>query len=194
LRAAGACETVRQVSDWDIVLRGGRVIDPESGLDAIADVAIEGDRVAEIGPGLGPGRAEADVTGLVVTAGFIDLHSHVNTIAGLRLQVLDGVTTALEMEVGVQPVPAWYAAQKKLAQAPALHPVQQAMLDEQALQCGYCYNGMIVKASELLSKAPDPSEAQIRAAMNGHICRCGTYPRIIQAVQRASRAMAGAVR
>ena len=56
LRVAGACETVRQVSDWDIVLRGGRVIDPESGLDATADVAIAGDRVAEIGPGLGHTR------------------------------------------------------------------------------------------------------------------------------------------
>jgi aerobic-type carbon monoxide dehydrogenase small subunit (CoxS/CutS family) len=90
-------------------------------------------------------------------------------------------------------LPAWYAAQKKLAQPPALHPVQQAMIDEQALQCGYCYNGMIVKASELLSKTPQPSEAQIRTAMNGHICRCGTYPRIIQAVQRASRVMGGPV-
>jgi len=53
---------------------------------------------------------------------------------------------------------------------------------------------MIIKASELLSKTPQPSEAQIRTAMNGHICRCGTYPRIIQAVQRASRAMAGAAK
>ena len=98
------------MSDWDIVLRGGRVIDPESGLDATADVAIAGDRVAEIGPGLGPGRAEADVTGLVLTAGFIDLHSHVNTIAGLRLQALDGVTTALELEAGVCPVGVAYRA------------------------------------------------------------------------------------
>ena len=98
------------MSDWDIVLRGGRVIDPESGLDAIADVAIEGDRIAEIGPGLGPARAEADVTGQVVAAGFIDLHSHVNTIAGLRLQALDGVTTALELEAGVSPVGVAYRA------------------------------------------------------------------------------------
>ena len=98
------------MSDWDIVLRGGRVIDPESGLDAIADVAIAGDRVAEVGPGLGPARAEADVTGLVVTAGFVDLHSHVNTVAGLRLQALDGVTTALELEAGVSPVDTAYRA------------------------------------------------------------------------------------
>ena len=75
--------------------------------------------------------------------------------------------------------------------APALHPVQQAMLDEQAIQCGYCYNGMIVKASELLSKTPQPSDSQIRSAMNGHLCRCGTYPRILKAIERASLAMKG---
>jgi aerobic-type carbon monoxide dehydrogenase small subunit (CoxS/CutS family) len=86
-------------------------------------------------------------------------------------------------------LPEWYAAQKKLSAAPALHPVQQALIDEQAAQCGYCYNGMIVKASELLSKNPRPTDAQIRTAMNGHLCRCGTYPRIIKAIQRASKAM-----
>ncbi len=94
--------------DWDIVLRGGRVIDPESGLDAVRDVAVTAGRVAEIGTGLGPARAESDVAGLVVTAGFVDLHSHVNGIAGLRLQALDGVTTALELEAGVTPVQAAY--------------------------------------------------------------------------------------
>jgi aerobic-type carbon monoxide dehydrogenase small subunit (CoxS/CutS family) len=88
-------------------------------------------------------------------------------------------------------LPAWYAAQKRLAQTPALHPIQQALLDEQALQCGYCYNGMMIKASELLSKTPRPNDAQIRSAMNGHLCRCGTYPRIMRAIQRASRVIAG---
>jgi aerobic-type carbon monoxide dehydrogenase small subunit (CoxS/CutS family) len=88
-------------------------------------------------------------------------------------------------------LPAWYAAQKKLSVAPDLHPIQQALIDEQAVQCGYCYNGMIVKASELLSKNPLPTDAQIRTAMNGHLCRCGTYPRIIKAIQRASKVMAG---
>ena len=91
-------------------------------------------------------------------------------------------------------LPTWYASQKKLAKAPALHPVQQALIDEQAVQCGYCFNGMIVKASELLSKNPQPSEAQIRSAMNGHLCRCGTYPRVLKAIQRASRAMRGVSR
>src|SRR5260221_2037096 len=96
------------MNDWDIVLRGGRVIDPESGLDQVRDVAVAQGRVAEIGNGLRPARAECDVAGLVVTAGFVDVHSHVNDIAGLRLQALDGVTTALELEAGVTPVAAAY--------------------------------------------------------------------------------------
>ncbi len=86
-------------------------------------------------------------------------------------------------------LPAWYASQKKLNFPPPLHPVQQAMIEEQAVQCGYCFNGMIVKASDLLSKNASPGETEIRRAMNGHLCRCGTYPRIIKAIQRASRAM-----
>jgi aerobic-type carbon monoxide dehydrogenase small subunit (CoxS/CutS family) len=75
--------------------------------------------------------------------------------------------------------------------AGGLHPVQQAMIDEQAPQCGYCYNGMVIKAAELLAKTPDPTEAEIRTHMNGHICRCGTYPRIVKAVRRAAKSMAG---
>jgi aerobic-type carbon monoxide dehydrogenase small subunit (CoxS/CutS family) len=100
----------------------------------------------------------------------------VSAVAGKSITTLEGL-------------PAWYAAQKKLAKPPELHPVQQALIDEQALQCGYCYNGMIIKASELLSKAPQPSESQIKSAMNGHLCRCGTYPRVLKAIQRASVAM-----
>jgi Amidohydrolase family len=92
------------MSGPDVILRGGRVIDPESGLDEISDVAVAGRQVVEIGNALGPAPVELDVAGLVVTAGFIDLHSHVNGIAGLRLQALDGVTTALELEAGVTPV------------------------------------------------------------------------------------------
>src|SRR5436190_2542845 len=84
-------------------------------------------------------------------------------------------------------LPAWYARQHKLRKPLALTPVQQAFIDEQAIQCGYCYNGMTIKASELLSRTPQPSEAQIRSAMNGHLCRCGTYPRIIKAIQRAAQ-------
>lgn len=80
----------------------------------------------------------------------------------------------------------WFAKQQGLQSAPALHPVQQAFIDEQAMQCGYCYNGMTIKAAELLARNPRPSDAEIRTAMNGHLCRCGTYPRIQRAIQRAA--------
>jgi len=86
----------------------------------------------------------------------------------------------------------YYAKLARLKTAPALHPLQQAVIDEQAAQCGYCYNGMIVKGAELLSRTPQPTEAQIRTAMNGHLCRCGTYPRMLAAIQRAARTMAEA--
>ena len=91
-------------------------------------------------------------------------------------------------------LPAWYGQQRKLAAAPVLHPIQQAVIDEQALQCGYCYNGQMIKAAELLSKNSTPTDAEIRTAMNGHICRCGTYPRLMKAIKRAALAMAGGAR
>ena len=85
--------------------------------------------------------------------------------------------------------------QKGLAQAPALHPLQQAFIDEQAPQCGYCYNGMTDQgARSCWRRRRSPTEAQIRAHMNGHLCRCGTYPRIMKAIQLASTTMAGEVR
>src|SRR5579859_316408 len=86
-------------------------------------------------------------------------------------------------------LPALYAEQKKLTSVPELHPLQQAVIEEQATQCGYCLNGLVMKAAELLSKTPEPSEQQIRTAMNGHLCRCGTYPRFMRAIQRAAHRM-----
>ena len=86
-------------------------------------------------------------------------------------------------------LPMWYAMTRRLARAPELHPLQQAMLEEQSPQCGYCYNGMIVKAAELLSKNPKPDDAQIKTAMRGHLCRCGTYPTILRSIKRASELM-----
>jgi aerobic-type carbon monoxide dehydrogenase small subunit (CoxS/CutS family) len=88
-------------------------------------------------------------------------------------------------------LPAYYASRMKLKKTPELHPLQEALIAEQAVQCGYCYNGQIIKGAELLFKNPQPTEAQIRSAMNGHICRCGTYPRILAAIQRASKAIVG---
>ena len=87
-------------------------------------------------------------------------------------------------------LPAYYAARMKVTPAPELHPLQEAMIAEQAAQCGYCYNGQIIKGAELLFKTPQPTDAQIRTAMNGHLCRCFTYPRIMAAIQRAARDMA----
>ena len=78
-----------------------------------------------------------------------------------------------------------------LATRGALHPLQQAFIDVQALHCGYCYNGMTIKGSELLAQNPRPTEAEIRAHMNGHLCRCGTYPRVMQAIRLAGNVMAG---
>jgi isoquinoline 1-oxidoreductase alpha subunit len=69
-----------------------------------------------------------------------------------------------------------------------LHPVQEAWLQEKVPQCGYCQCGQIMAAVALLKKVPKPSEEQIEAAMSGNICRCGTYPRIVKAIRRASEA------
>jgi nicotinate dehydrogenase subunit A len=78
-----------------------------------------------------------------------------------------------------------------LEQHGTLHPLQQAFLDEGALQCGYCTPGMIMAGVGLLAKDRDPDHERIVAAMNGNICRCGTYTRIVAAIQRAARAMKG---
>jgi aerobic-type carbon monoxide dehydrogenase small subunit (CoxS/CutS family) len=74
-----------------------------------------------------------------------------------------------------------------LEQHGVLTPLQQAFLDEGAFQCGYCTSGMIMSATSLLRDTHNPTEEQIVEAMNGNVCRCGTYPRIVAAVQRAAR-------
>jgi aerobic-type carbon monoxide dehydrogenase small subunit (CoxS/CutS family) len=88
-------------------------------------------------------------------------------------------------------LPALYAQQKGLPQAPALHPLQEVFIDQQAMHCGYCYNGVTIKASELLAQNPRPTDSQIREHMNGHLCRCGTYARIMASIKIASSKMAG---
>ena len=67
-----------------------------------------------------------------------------------------------------------------------MHKIQQAFVDEQALQCGYCINGMVMTTKALLDKNPKPTETQIREALAGNLCRCGTHIRILRAVKRAS--------
>jgi aerobic-type carbon monoxide dehydrogenase small subunit (CoxS/CutS family) len=78
-----------------------------------------------------------------------------------------------------------------LAANGTLHPVQQAWLEEDVPQCGYCQSGQIMSAAALLAQTPDPSDAEIDAAMYGNLCRCGTYNRIRRAVHRAARGAAG---
>lgn len=70
-----------------------------------------------------------------------------------------------------------------------LHPVQQAFLDEGAFQCAYCTSGMIMAGVAFLKDHPDPTEAEITRGMNGNICRCGTHPRIVAAMRKASHAL-----
>ena len=69
------------------------------------------------------------------------------------------------------------------------HPVQQAFIEEQAVQCGYCINGMVMTSAALLAKNKNPTEAQIREALAGNLCRCGTHQRIVKAVQRAAKSL-----
>jgi nicotinate dehydrogenase subunit A len=71
------------------------------------------------------------------------------------------------------------------------HPLQKAFIDEQAAQCGYCANSMIMTAADLLRRTPKPQEADVRAALAGNLCRCGTHNRIIRAVLRAAGTLAG---
>lgn len=75
-----------------------------------------------------------------------------------------------------------------LAPEGSLHPVQQAFLEQEAFQCAYCTSGMIMSAAGLLRSNPHPSAAEIVRFMNGNICRCGTYPRIVAAIQQAAQA------
>jgi len=69
----------------------------------------------------------------------------------------------------------------------ALHPLQQAFIDEQAAQCGYCASGIMISAAALLAANPVPTDAEIRAALDRNLCRCGTHNRIVRAVQRAAQ-------
>jgi len=136
------------------------------------------DELALQGPRFGCGLGQCGSCSVLVNDAEVrSCQTALSAVAGKAVTTLEGL-------------PAWYAGKRKLTATPAFHPIQQALLDEQALQCGYCFNGMIVKAAELLSRNPQPSESQIRTAMNGHLCRCGTYPRVVRAIRRAATAMA----
>jgi isoquinoline 1-oxidoreductase alpha subunit len=93
----------------------------------------------------------------------------------------------------VEGLPASWANEKNLNSSEAattLHPVQQAWIDIQVPQCGYCQPGMMIQTVDLLSTNKNPSTDLIKSALNGHLCRCGTYSSVIKAVQQAAKAMA----
>ena len=118
----------------DVVLVGGRVLDPETSLDAVRAVGIRGGRIASVTTSIPTARDTVDVKGLVVAPGFIDLHSHGQDSINYRFLARDGVTTALELELGTYPVAPWYAKRegKSLINfgVSASHPgARRAMLD-----------------------------------------------------------------
>ena len=106
--------------------------------------------------------------------------TQVAAVAGQKITTLEGLPALWASQAGTS------------AAAPNLHPLQQAWIDVQVPHCGYCQNGMLIQAADLLSTTKNPSEDQIRTAMNGHLCRCGTYPRILTAIQQAAVVMAKA--
>jgi N-acyl-D-aspartate/D-glutamate deacylase len=104
-------------TEFDTVIAGGRVIDPESGLDAVRSVGIRGGTIAAISDADLSAEQVLDARGLVVTPGFIDLHCHTQSLPGDRIQAFDGVTTALELESGILPVARWYDEQARAGRA-----------------------------------------------------------------------------
>lgn len=94
-----------------MVIAGGRVVDPASGMDAVGDVAVMDGKIVAVGTSLGGAERTIDATGLVVAPGFIDLHAHGQSLPADRMQAFDGVTTTLDLEAGVLPVASWYKKQ-----------------------------------------------------------------------------------
>ncbi|MDE2784197.1 MAG: amidohydrolase family protein [Gemmatimonadota bacterium] len=110
--ARSAGQPVTQAGAFDLVISGGRVMDPETDLDAIRNVGVVDGRIAAVTEDVLEGAESIDASGLVVAPGFIDLHAHGQDPVSARLQAADGVTTALEMEIGVFPVAEWIATRE----------------------------------------------------------------------------------
>ena len=140
------------MAGFDVVVAGGRVIDPETGLDRVGDVGIGGGSIAAGSASPLPGRVRLDAAGLVVAPGFIDLHSHAQTVPSLRMQALDGVTTALELEAGGYPVAAAY---------------QTAADEGRPINYGFAASWIGARMAVLEGTPLDGSFAAIIAAMGG---------------------------
>src|ERR1700741_4739690 len=133
------------------------------------------------GPRFGCGLAQCGACSVLLDGKEIrSCVTPVAAVSGKSITTLEGL-------------PALYASQRgTTAAAPELHPLQKAWIDVQVPQCGYCQNGMLIQAADLLATTKNPSKDQIKTAMNGHLCRCGTYPRILTAIQKAAAVMAKA--
>ncbi len=107
--------------------------------------------------------------------------------------LLDGKAVKSCTVLAVQAEGARITTVEGLAQGDQLHPIQQAFWDEHGLQCGFCTPGMMLTAVDLLQRNPDPTEEEIRHALEGNLCRCTGYQHIVNAVQAAARAMRAAV-
>jgi isoquinoline 1-oxidoreductase alpha subunit len=142
-----------------------------------------------IGPQFGCGLAQCGACAVLVDGR--EVRSCVTPVAAV---------TAKEEITTLEGLPARWAKQRGLSEEEArttLHPVQEAWIEEQTPQCGFCQNGMMIKATELLESNPHPTLAQIKEAFttsgpSPNLCRCGTYVAIIEAVQRAATIMAKA--
>ena len=110
---AAACVVLVRAQTFDVVVVNGRVLDPESNLDAVRSIGIDGRTIAAISPERLNGRTTLDAAGAIVVPGFIDLHAHGQSADVYRLRASDGVTTALELEVGTGDVDAWYGQRGK---------------------------------------------------------------------------------
>jgi isoquinoline 1-oxidoreductase subunit alpha len=138
------------------------------------------------GPHFGCGLAQCGACAVLVDGNEVrSCITPVSSVGGKAVITIEGLAAAWAAKKGLSPEDA----------AKTLHPVQQAWIDEQVPQCGYCQSGMMIAAVQLLAKNPNPSAAEIKDAFTNtppspHLCRCGTYAAIIAAVQRAAKAMA----
>jgi aerobic-type carbon monoxide dehydrogenase small subunit (CoxS/CutS family) len=135
------------------------------------------------GPRFGCGLAQCGACSVLLNGKEIrSCVTPVAAVAGQKITTLEGLPALWAKQSGASTSGA----------APVLHPLQQAWIDVQVPHCGYCQNGMLIQAADLLSTTKAPSGDEIRAALNGHLCRCGTYPRILSAIQQAAAVMAKA--
>jgi aerobic-type carbon monoxide dehydrogenase small subunit (CoxS/CutS family) len=131
------------------------------------------------GPRFGCGLAQCGACSVLLDGKEIrSCVTPVAAVSGKSITTLEGL-------------PALWAKERGTAAAsPALHPLQQAWIEAQVPQCGYCQNGMLIQAADLLATTKNPTKTQIKQAMNGHLCRCGTYTAILEAIQNAAKTMA----